>query len=116
MAPAPPPEVPERKRRQVDERAVRREEVLASLGSFLDDAVKDLQERGTTVIAVPDAMLSARVVRFRWGDSVLEIDGRRGSGAGFEHRARLGRQDAKKQAEILKRYLTDGLADLAADS
>jgi hypothetical protein len=81
----------------------------------LDVAVAELQEQGTTVVAVPPGTLSARIVRFRWGDSVLEINGCLGSGQQITQgtRTRLGRQDPDSQAEILKRYLASAVADFA---
>lgn len=116
MPPVPPPQLEERNRQQSAERALRREQLLGSIGRVLDDAVKELQQQGTTVISMPPATLSARVVRFHWGDSVLEIDGRSGNGAGVTtgSRTRLGRQDEETQAEILKRYLASALTDLSS--
>ena len=116
--PVPPPEAKEWLRWLAHESAVRRGEILGSLAPALDGAVKELQEQGTTVIAIPPVALSARIVAFRWGDAVLEVDGRRGSGVGGTSgsRARIGRQKGEKQAEILKCYLADALADLAAGS
>ena len=60
---------------------------------------------------------SARIVRFHWGDSVLEIN-RRPTGLHVTggSRTRLGRQDPEKRAETLKHYLAGALADLAADT
>lgn len=114
----PPPEVQERLRRRANEHAVRRDELLASLGAPLDHAARQLYEQGTTVIAAPAGTLSARMIRFRWGDRVLEIDLRGGSSAEVTagSRTRLTRQQAKDQPEVLKRYLADALADLDVDS
>ena len=112
-----PPENQERLRRRVHKHSVQRDEVLASLGPVLDDAVRELQEQGATAIAVPVGTLSARIVRFRWGDSVLEINMR---GTGLQvtggSRTRLGRQDPEKRAETLKHYLAGAVADLTADT
>lgn len=82
---------------------------------MLDDAARELQEHGTTVVAVPPGTLSARMVRFRWGDSVLEVNGRLGSGLQVTQgtRTRLRRQDPERQAETLKHYLASAVADLA---
>lgn len=114
----PPPEIQERLRRRVHEHSARRDEILDSLGPVLDDAVRELQEQGTTVVALPLGTLSARIVRFRWGDSVLEINRRPGTGLQVTggSRTRLGRQDPERRAETLKHYLAGAVADLAADT
>lgn len=112
----PPPEIEGRLRRLADERAARAAEVLAAQGLVLDAAVQELLDHGTTVIAIPPAVLSARIVSFRWGDSVLEIDVCSGANTGVTSgsRTRLGRQGAGEQAGILRRYLGHQLAGLAA--
>ncbi len=115
MAPGPFSEVHQQARRRAHEHAVRTEELLASLGPVLDGAVNELQERGTTVVEVPPAVIRARIVRLRRGDSVLEIAGsnRPGVEVTTGNRARLGRQEEEEQqAEVLKRYLAHALADL----
>jgi hypothetical protein len=111
-----PPEVKERIRRRADERAARTAEIFDSLGPLLDAAVEELQSRGTTIITVPPVVLFARIVKFRRGASVLEIDGRGEPGAGVTSgkRTRLRPQGAEEQAEILKRYIGDMLAGLTA--
>jgi NAD(P)-dependent dehydrogenase (short-subunit alcohol dehydrogenase family) len=82
----------------------------------LDAAVRELQEQGTTVVAVRPGTLSARIVRFRWGDSVLEINRHPGTSPQVTGgtRTRLGRQDPERQAETLKHYLASAVADLVA--
>lgn len=117
-APAPQlPDVKEEFRRHAHDRAARATEIFASLGPLLDAAVEELQSQGTTIIAVPPAVLSARIIKFRSGDSVLAIDGRRGpAGMTSGKRTRLGRQGAEEQAEILKRYLGTSLAELTVST
>lgn len=119
MPSAPISEVQERLRRRAEARAVRAGELVRSLGAVLDVAVQELQEQGTTVISLPPAVLSARIVRCRWGDGVLEVDGRKGTGAGATKgsRTRLGRRQTKDQeAETVSRYLSHVLADLTAST
>lgn len=92
---------------------------MHSLGAVLGVAVQELQEQGTTVVSCPPAVLSARIVRFRGGDSVLEIDGRKATGAGVtsSSRTRLGRRESKDQeAETVRHHLAHALADLTAST
>jgi|GEM_PF-5171535 len=94
------------------EHAARTRDVLDSFGPILDHAVRELQEQNTTIVAIPPAVLSARIVRFRRGDSVLEIDIRKDTGAGVTSgsRSRLGRQGKEDEGETVKRYLANALA------
>jgi len=93
-------------------------EVAATVMGTLDSAARELQKQGATVIGTPADTLSACIIRFRWDDSVLEIDLRRGSSTQVytRSRARLDRQQAKDRSEILKRYLAYALAELEFSS
>jgi hypothetical protein len=118
-----PLQVERRFRQRAEERAARLEAVMQTFGPLLEAGVQDLLERSETVMVTPSAEVSARIVRFRWGDSVLHVGVRRewrterGKGVEAVHEtmtetlARLPR--AGTNAETLKRYLASDLAELA---
>jgi hypothetical protein len=121
-ASGPPPD--DELRRRVESREARLDAAMGTFGPLLEAAARDLLERGAAEVHTPSATLSARIVRFRWGDSVLEIEGRREkearSGEGFRlaqgfvtsHRARLSRTGERE--DVLVRYLVGVLADVVA--
>lgn len=88
----------------------------------LETGVHELLEQGRTGVGTPLGTLSARIVRFRWGDSVPEIEGtrrteeeidvgvRRGQGITMTNRVRLPR--AAERSDTLTQYLVSALADL----
>lgn len=98
--------------------------VLRDHRQVLDAAARQVDTDGEAHLDTPTAEVSARVVRFRWGDSVLEVEGRRrspeaGTGAtdrvtgrvGVSNRARVPRNGMG--AEVAVRYLAGVLADLS---
>ena len=116
----PPAEAEGRHRQRAEERDERLEAVMRELGPLLEAGVQDLLERSETVMVTPSAAVTARIVQFRWGDSVLHVEIRRErrtenekaiqamSATVTKSLARLPRAGA----EALKRYLTSDLADL----
>ena len=76
-ATAPPAEVEEGVRRRAHDRDARVKSVMETFGPLLDAGVQELLARHETVMVTPSAELTARIVRFRSGDSVLHVRSRR---------------------------------------
>ena len=103
------------------ERAARVERVMHDHEELLEHAAHELARNGKAQVNVPTGEIYASVTRFRWGDSVLEIEGRRrraekitstgdrmSAGVMSTSRARVPRNGV--EAEVALRYLADFLA------
>jgi hypothetical protein len=109
------------------ERAATLDRVMRDYGPLLQRAARDVETKGEAQLAVPTVEISARIIRFRWGDSVFEIDGHRrltksttatgdrlSSGVGMRTRARVPRRGVGEG--VAMSYLAGILADLGACS
>ena len=76
--------------------------------SITSHAVRELIEGGTTTMHVGDRELTAHVVRFWRGDSVLETRVA-GAGAQTSSMSKVSRRLTTEQEPILTGYLTDAL-------
>jgi hypothetical protein len=76
-------------------------------GALLDEKGAELVATGATVVRTTAGDMHARIVRFHWGDPVLEI--RRPGGGHFK--ARLDRA-GERDAERLGSYLVQQFGDL----
>jgi hypothetical protein len=119
---APPPEFEELVRRRRAEHEARLERVYEVHADALRAASGELATSGRGEIATPGGAVSARVRRFRWGSSVLEIETRfverrplpdgdvAEFGRGMSSRSRI-RRTGEEPATFLH-YLASALAEL----
>jgi hypothetical protein len=77
-------------------------DVTERFGAFLESKAAELAASGATVVRTTAGDLHARIVRFRWGNSVLQIDGLK---------ARLGRSQ-EGDPTVLSHYLAVKFLDL----
>lgn len=110
------------RRQNVRERNARLDALMETYRAAFESGTQELLERGRTVMSTPLGTFSARIVRFRWGDSVLEIERsvrtekeidvgvRLGQGVSMTNRVRLPR--AAERADVLTQYLVGAFAEL----
>ncbi len=124
-APARPADpLPASPRPPAGDRHNRIDTLIDTFRPLLEAGASELLDRGQATVRTPSATLSARIIGFRWGDRVLEIEGP-GPGASEGRcggdvrpgprcrtlvRARL--VPAGERVDVLVRYLAFALADL----
>jgi hypothetical protein len=119
---APPRDWDRMRQRNVEERNAHLDALMETYRPELESGAQALLDRGRTVMSTPLGTVSARIVRFRWGDSVLEIERARrtekeidvgvrlGQGVTMTNRVRLPR--AAERADVLTQYLVSAFAEL----
>jgi hypothetical protein len=116
-APAPPEHV----RRQHEElhaaaaaeRRARRDALVVTHGQLLADKARELADTGSVVLPTTAGDVRARIVRFHWGDAVLEVSRTSPVSATPASRSTTSLTRLSKQhrdlAAVLQRYLVNAV-------
>jgi hypothetical protein len=99
-----------------DHRLTAAEAIARDQNESLRAAANELERTGTVRIVTESGQISARIIRFRWGDDVVEITRSRGGLHNGFSGSRLARSTGSARGDILVRQLAAALAALEPPS